>query len=719
MSDPIQAHPHVVGFDRFEVDLRSRELRREGSRIPLQDQPFRVLALLLQRPGDVVTREELRRELWPDNTFLDFEHGVTAAIKRLRDALGDSAESPRFIETLPRRGYRFIAAVDAPRIASTASAASSERGLGGIVSWRPTVVVAFTVLLAAALGILWLLPTAPDSTAPQPDASTRSARNILDQRRVAVGIFENRTADPAFDALGVQIAGRLIRSVAQVPGVDVRPDAIDARVGREAATVDNLVARAQEAGAVLLVTGAVFSHGDRLELQSRILDVPGGRLLHALAPFTALRGEPAPAIEYLERHAAGAVAVHFDEFFGGLEFVSHPPPIDAYLEYRSGLEVFSADYAQALSHLRRAVEMAPRFSLPRVIMLFAYGNTGEREKARAELTHLQSERHQLTPAERLFVDFLREDREGRAAEALRVLQDLQRQVPHSLLVNHNIVQQSLIVNRPRAAVEAHDRLTSDVRTLRYSIGTWRLNLLTQALHLLGEHERELAESLRGQQYAPGWLLFMESEVRALAALGRLEDLQRVIARSLAVPASSGRVSRVLEQAALALRAHGHREASVELANRAIEWQRDQPQDTANQSDPFFTGRALYLAERWQEAARTFEQLAMESPQVATRPWDRAERLGWVGLCAARSGDAARARAVFADIGRLSDPYTYGEPSYWRSRIAALLGERQTAMDLLRDALAHGLPFGLHFLHNPDFEALRDYPPFTELIRSKE
>lgn len=715
MSDR-PAHPHVVGFDRFEVDLRSGELRREGSRLPLQDQPFRVLARLLQRPGEVVTREELRHELWPDNTFLDFEHGVNAAIKRLRDALGDSAESPRFIETLPRRGYRFIARIDRPQIASTTPVSSPEAD-SRIRSWRPTPAAALTILLAAAAGIVWLLWPAPDSTAPQADASTQSARDLLDRPRVAVGIFENRTADPAFDALGAQIAGRLIRMMAQVPGVDVTPHTVDARAGREDAAVDNLVARAQNAGAVLLVAGAIFLHGDRLELQSRILDVPGGRLLHALAPFTASRREPAPAIDSLERHAAGAVAVHFDEFFGGLEFVSDPPAIEAYREYRTGLEVFSADYPRALAHLQRAVDMAPQFSLPRVIMLFAYWNTGELEKVRAELAHLQSERHRLALAERLFVDFLREDTEGRSAEALRVLQDLERLVPHSLLVNHNIVQLSVIRNRPRAAVEAHDRLRSDVRTLRYSIGTWRMDFLTRALHLLGEHERELAESHRGQQYAPGWLLFMESEVRALAALGRLEDLYGVVDRSLAIPASSGQVSRVLEQAALALRAHGYKGASIELANRAIDWQRAQSQGTTNHSDRFFPGRSLYLAERWEEAARIFEQLAAESPEVQTRPPERAQRLGWVGLCAARRGEAARARAVFDQIGGLTDPYTYGERSYWRSRIAAVLGERQTAVDLLRDAIAQGLPFGLHLHHNPDFEALRDYPPFSELMRS--
>jgi TolB-like protein len=99
-------------FGTFEVDLRARELRKGGIRIRLQDQPFEILAMMLDRPGDVVTREELSQRLWPAGTFVDFEHSLNAAVKRLRAALGDDADNPRFVETLHRRGYRFIAPVE-------------------------------------------------------------------------------------------------------------------------------------------------------------------------------------------------------------------------------------------------------------------------------------------------------------------------------------------------------------------------------------------------------------------------------------------------------------------------------------------------------------------------------------------------------------------------------------------------------------------------------
>jgi TolB-like protein/Tfp pilus assembly protein PilF len=101
----------VIHFGVFEADLRAGELRRNGSKVKLQEQPFQILAMLLERPGEIVTREELRARLWSADTFVDFDHGLNSAIRRLRDALGDSAENPSFVETLGRRGYRFIAPV--------------------------------------------------------------------------------------------------------------------------------------------------------------------------------------------------------------------------------------------------------------------------------------------------------------------------------------------------------------------------------------------------------------------------------------------------------------------------------------------------------------------------------------------------------------------------------------------------------------------------------
>src|SRR5215469_3826290 len=122
----------TIRFGLFVADLHSTELKKGQDRIPLQNLPFRILTLLLREPGRVVTREELRQQLWPENTFVDFERGISTAVSKLREALGDSAANPRFIETVGRRGYRFIAPVSvvAPPAVPEPRAVSTNPGAG-------------------------------------------------------------------------------------------------------------------------------------------------------------------------------------------------------------------------------------------------------------------------------------------------------------------------------------------------------------------------------------------------------------------------------------------------------------------------------------------------------------------------------------------------------------------------------------------------------------
>jgi DNA-binding winged helix-turn-helix (wHTH) protein len=121
-----QNNNRVARFGVFELDLAAGELRKSGVKLRLQGQPFQVLALLLERAGQVVTREELRQKLWPSDTFVDFDHGLNTAINKVRDTLGDSATSPRYVETLARRGYRFIAPVESNVMFDNASSAPSQ-----------------------------------------------------------------------------------------------------------------------------------------------------------------------------------------------------------------------------------------------------------------------------------------------------------------------------------------------------------------------------------------------------------------------------------------------------------------------------------------------------------------------------------------------------------------------------------------------------------------
>src|SRR5258707_8754487 len=134
----------IQRFGVFEVDLRSGELRKQGVRVKLQEQPFHVLTVLLQCAGQVVTREELRNQNWPADTFVDFDNSLNTAINKLREALGDSADNPRFIETLPRRGYRFIALVTGGD-GATKGAATGVNAAAAMRSRRTILVAAIVV----------------------------------------------------------------------------------------------------------------------------------------------------------------------------------------------------------------------------------------------------------------------------------------------------------------------------------------------------------------------------------------------------------------------------------------------------------------------------------------------------------------------------------------------------------------------------------------------
>ncbi len=211
--------PGIVRFGVFEVDVRAGEIRKSGTKIRVQEQPFQILVTLLERPNQVVSREELRQKLWPPDTFVDFEHGVNSAVARLRDLLGDSAASPRYIETLPRRGYRFIGSVQ------------------GGQSARPK----------------------------------RAARQKMPS--LAVLPFENVAADAETEYISDGITETLIHNLAQLSGLRViARSTIFQYKGRK--TDPQNIGRDLNVGAVL--TGRILQRGDGLLVTVELVDVANG-----------------------------------------------------------------------------------------------------------------------------------------------------------------------------------------------------------------------------------------------------------------------------------------------------------------------------------------------------------------------------------------------------------------------------------------------------------
>jgi DNA-binding winged helix-turn-helix (wHTH) protein/TolB-like protein len=219
--------PDLVRFGVFAFDPATRELRRDGVAVRLQAQPAQVLALLVEHAGEMVSRATLRRELWGETTFVDFDRNINFCIAQIRTALGDSAESPRFIRTLPKRGYQFIAPVSRPTTPPTADAprrASTNRGVR---------VSLFALAVLAAAVSLWLLRPKP----AKPPVT------------VAVVRFDNETGDPAFTGLADTLTDSVVGELA------VSGDGRFAVIGNAA------ILRAPRQGRDLLAIGSVLQAG--------------------------------------------------------------------------------------------------------------------------------------------------------------------------------------------------------------------------------------------------------------------------------------------------------------------------------------------------------------------------------------------------------------------------------------------------------------------------
>src|SRR5689334_12349240 len=182
-----------VQFGVFELDLQSAELRKSGSKVKLQEQPLKILQILLENPGQIVSREELRQRVWPANTFVEFDQGLYSAMARLRDALGDSSESPHFIETVAKRGYRFIAPVTVPAAALIAEAASDDQDsvkVGKTLTLRRLAANLLAGLLGGALLLAILLTFDISGTREWLRNRTTPIRSV------AVLPLENLSGDP-------------------------------------------------------------------------------------------------------------------------------------------------------------------------------------------------------------------------------------------------------------------------------------------------------------------------------------------------------------------------------------------------------------------------------------------------------------------------------------------------------------------------------------------
>jgi len=401
----VSAQRRTFSFADFTVDLRARELRRDGIRLKLPGQPFAVLAMLLEHPGEVVTREELHAHLWQKETFVDFDHSLNVAINKLRETLCDSAEQPRFIETIPRTGYRFIGPVaesstkeqEKEREGDSAGAAKTKKAGAGTVDRKRWGVVVAAAVVVPALVLAGYL-------------HFHRAPKLTDKDTIVLADFANATGDPVFDdtlrqGLEVQLEQSPFLSlisddrIQQMLRLMAKP--AEARLTPE-------VAReiCQRTGSAAVLDGSIASLGTQYVLTLRAKDCRNGDVLDEEQVQAGRKEDVLNALS----HIASRFRARVGESLSTVKSHDIPlaeattPSLEALKAYSAGWQVsFSSGSAAAIPFANRAIEIDPDFASAYALIGRFYGDIGESVLSANNTSKAYQLRARATDQEKFFI----------------------------------------------------------------------------------------------------------------------------------------------------------------------------------------------------------------------------------------------------------------------------------------------------------------------------
>ena len=463
LTTEVQVSPRRYRFASYELDARTGELHKLGMRLRLQEQPLQVLLALLENPGEMVSREQLIARLWPAGTFVDFDLGLNAAVRRLRDLLNDTAENPRYIETLPRLGYRFIAAVEVvaePEAAALLSpqGVPDEKQATPAVSWRwgPRVAIAAgLLLLALAIGLgAWRWT--------QPHAGVEFSQRDW----VLISQFENRTGKPVLDGTleyalerelsnsrfvkvvprqRIQDALRLLRKP-----VDAK---LDAALGREVCLRDGDIQA--------LLTGRVEKLGSTYVLSVQVVDPARGVTLASFSEEDRADTELASAVRRLSsrvREALGEEPRQVKESVARLEKVTTPSLAALQLYSRANdwmvrsngqwsEKEFTAMQGQAAALLQQALAVEPDFASAHLLLAWSLDNVGRRKEAAPHFRRAFELVGTVSDRERLFIQGSYHHASGDGERARQAYEALLALYPDDFWTVNNLV--SIYVKQQR------------------------------------------------------------------------------------------------------------------------------------------------------------------------------------------------------------------------------------------------------------------------------
>ena len=389
-------------FGVFELDLRSGELRKAGTRIRLQDQPLKILIVLLEQPGAVVTREELKRRIWPNDSFGDFDHAVNVAVAKLRAALSDSADTPRYVETLPRRGYRFIFPVTAA--AETPNANTAPRSAPALAPMEKP--ARFTWLPAIAIGALALV-----ALGWWAHTAGKSRRMLTEKDTVVLADFENTTGDAVFDGtmrqgLAVQLEQSPFLNLVSDPTVKqtlrLMNQPPDARL-----TPDIAQQLCIRTGSTAVLNGSIAKLGNQYVLGLKATNCSTGDTLVQEQVTAEKKEEVLNALA----QAASHLRTRLGESVGTVQKYNMPldlvttPSLQALHAYSLGRTTLieKEDQTAAIQLFQRAISLDPNFAMAYASLGLAYGEYSEQESI-ANYRKAYALREHVSDRERLYIE---------------------------------------------------------------------------------------------------------------------------------------------------------------------------------------------------------------------------------------------------------------------------------------------------------------------------
>lgn len=515
--------------------------------------------------------------------------------------------------------------------------------------------------------------------------------------RVAVAPFENATGKASLDPLGRMAADWITEGLVRTGLVQVIEPGAAAHA------------------AASVVSGRIYLlAGDTVWFQARITRPDSGLVLRALDAVGAAVANPVGALEPLRQQVLGALGTLYDPRLNAWAGKSHrPPTYAAYQEFAAGVELHAVprDLAGAAKHFRRAAELDPDYVLPRLWLAWSWIMSGDYARADSMARALEADRARMSPVDRAWHDRIAALLAGDNEASYRAAKRMYEIAPQSGTVMA-LANAALDTKRPGVTVAVLEDGGIDRVGLEREHAWF---LLTAGYHMLGEYRRELEAAERAIRSDGLDWGYTGPGVAALAALDRVDALELRLQELRNLPALDDGVPReaaALLAAVVELRAHGFEDDALALAERQL------ARDPESQNEGPVPGPA-----RWARVQLFYELGLWEKAERALGAPPDDEREAWrqramAGLIAAHRGDTVTPRRAAADLAAMDTPYLFGEPTFWRARIAAVLGEEENAITLLRQAFAEGqYSRALWLLHVArDFDALRELDAFRELVR---